>query len=180
MGLEPYVFAFAGCGVLSIAGAVAGCVHLRAARELAWDIFPFVIGLFIAVQGLENLGIVNAEAGWLESMRHGSPDKFLAAAGATAFASNIMNNLPAALIARSVLLRSHAHMGTVLAALIGADVGPMVTPFGSLATMLVLSFARRDGEAVHAGKLVMLGLCAVPLIVILTTLALSLSFALVR
>jgi arsenical pump membrane protein len=90
-----------------------------------------------------------------------------------------MNNLPAALIARSVLLRSHAHMGTVLAALIGADVGPMVTPFGSLATMLVLAFARRDGEEVRTGELVMLGLWAVPVIVILTTLALSISFALV-
>jgi arsenical pump membrane protein len=90
-----------------------------------------------------------------------------------------MNNLPAALIARSVLVRSHAHMGTVLAALIGADVGPMVTPFGSLATMLVLAFARRDGEEVRTGELVMLGLWAVPVIVILTTLALSISFALV-
>jgi arsenical pump membrane protein len=180
MGVEPYVFAFAGCGVLAIAGAVAGRVQIRAVGELSWDIFPFVIGLFIAVQGLENLGIVGAEAGWLASMRHGSPEKFLAAAGATAFASNLMNNLPAALIARSVLLRSHAHMGTVLAALIGADAGPMITPFGSLATMLVLSFARRDGEEVRTGRLVMLGLWAVPVIVILTTLSLSLSFALVR
>jgi arsenical pump membrane protein len=113
-------------------------------------------------------------------LRQGSPEKFLAAAGATAFASNLMNNLPAALIARSVLLRSHAHMGTVLATLIGADAGSMITPFGSLATMLVLSFARRDGEEVRTGRLVMLGLWAVPVIVILTTLALSLSFALVR
>lgn len=91
-----------------------------------------------------------------------------------------MNNLPAALIARSVLLRSHAHIGTVLASLIGANVGPMITPFGSLATMLVLAFARRDGQEVHAGELVRLGLWAVPVIVVLTTLALALTFALVR
>jgi arsenical pump membrane protein len=91
-----------------------------------------------------------------------------------------MNNLPAALIARSVLLRSHAHMGTVLAALVGANVGPMITPFGSLATMLVLAFARRDGEEVRTGDLVMLGLWAVPAIVVLTVLALALTFALVR
>jgi len=113
-------------------------------------------------------------------MQPGSPEKLLAAAGVTGFTSNVMNNLPAALIARSVLLRSHAHMGTVLAALIGADVGPMITPFGSLATMLVLAFARRDGVEVHGGKLVMLGLWAVPLILVLTTLTLALSFVLVR
>jgi arsenical pump membrane protein len=113
-------------------------------------------------------------------MRAGSPERIFAAAGATAFASNIMNNLPAALIARSVLLRSHAHMGTVLAALVGADVGPMVTPFGSLATMLVLAFARRDGVEVRTGRLVLLGLWAAPVIVALTALTLALSFVLVR
>jgi arsenical pump membrane protein len=113
-------------------------------------------------------------------MRPGSPQKLLAAAGATAIASNLVNNLPAALIARSVLLTSHAHMGTVLASLIGADAGPMVTPFGSLATMLVLAFARRDGVEVRAGRLVLLGLWAVPVIVVLATLALALTFALVR
>jgi arsenical pump membrane protein len=180
MGLEPYVFAFAGSAVLVIAGAAAGRVHLQALRELSWHIFPFVIGLFIAVQGLENLGIIGFESGWLASMRPGSAGKLLAAAGATALASNLMNNLPAALIARSVLLRSHAHMGTILAALIGADAGPMITPFGSLATMLVLAFARRDGEDVHTGRLVMLGLWAAPVIVLLTTLALVLGFTLLQ
>jgi arsenical pump membrane protein len=177
MGLEPYVFAFAASAVLAVAGTAVGRVRIRVVRELAWDLFPFVIGLFIAVQGLENLGIIGVSSGWLAEMRPGSPEKLLTAAGATAFASNIVNNLPAALIARSVLLRSHAHMGTVLAALIGANVGPMITPFGSLATMLVLAFARRDGEAVRTGELVMLGLWAVPVIIAFTTLTLALSFA---
>ena len=71
-------------------------------------------------------------------------------------------------------------MGTVLAALIGANVGPMITPFGSLATMLVLAFAQRDGEEVRARRLVMLGLWAVPIILVLTTLALAITFALAR
>jgi arsenical pump membrane protein len=180
LSLESYVFSFAGSAVLVIAGFAAGRVRVRAAREIAWDLFPFVIGLFIAVQGLENLGIVDFGSGWLSSMREGSPGRIFAAAGATAFASNIMNNLPTALIARSVLLRSHAHMGTVLGALVGADVGPMVTPFGSLATMLVIALARRDGVEVRVGKLVLLGLWAVPVILALTVLSLVLSFMLVR
>jgi len=180
IGFEPYVFAFAGCMMLAVAGVAAGRVKIHAVREIAWDIFPFVIGLFIAVRGLENLGIVGAAGGWLASFSPGSPQKLLAAAGSTALASNVMNNLPAALIARSALLRSHADMGTVLAALIGTNVGPMITPFGSLATMLVLALARRDGEEVRAGELIWLGLWAVPLIVLLTTLTLALSFSLIR
>ncbi|MGD0213288.1 MAG: ArsB/NhaD family transporter [Terriglobales bacterium] len=180
LGLEPYVIAFAGSGVLAVAGAATGRVRLRAAGELSWGLFPFVVGLFVAVQGLENLGVVSVSAGWLEHMRPGSPEKLFAAAGATAFASNIMNNLPAALIARSVLLASHAHAGTILAALVGADVGPMITPFGSLATMLVLALARREGEEVRAGTFVMLGLWMVPGIVVATALALTVSLPLAR
>jgi arsenical pump membrane protein len=173
-GVEPYVVAFVGSGVLMIAGAATGRVKFQAVTELTWSVFPFVVGLFIAVQGLENLGIVTAASRWLAHMNSGSPATLLAASGSTAFASNIMNNLPAALIARSVLVQAHAQTGTVLAALVGADVGPMITPFGSLATMLVLVLARREGENVRTRELVTLGLWATPVIVIVTTLVLAL------
>jgi hypothetical protein len=46
--------------------------------------------------------------------------------------------------------------------------------------MLVLALARRDGEEVHTGQLVLLGLWAVPVIVVLTALSLSLTFAMVQ
>jgi arsenical pump membrane protein len=174
-GVEPYVIAFAGSGVLAMAGVVTGRLRLRAAGELAWGVFPFVIGLFVAVRGLENLGIVGRSSEWLLHLRPGSPESLLAVSGATAVASNVVNNLPAALIAKSVLWRSHAPTGTVLAALVGADVGPMVTPFGSLATMLVLALARREGQEPHAGRMVMLGLWATPMIVVATTVALIVS-----
>ena len=59
IGLEPYVFAFAASALLAIVGLFAGRVHVRNVKELSWDLFPFVIGLFIAVQGLENLGIIS-------------------------------------------------------------------------------------------------------------------------
>jgi arsenical pump membrane protein len=180
VGVEPYVFAFAASAVLALAGMASGRVHIGAVREIAWDLFPFVIGLFVAVQGLENLGIVAVSSGWLAEMKPGSPEQLLSAAGATALASNLLNNLPAALIARSVLLASHARPGTVLATLVGTNVGSMVTPFGSLATMLVLAFARRDGEDVRTGQFVMFGLWAAPVIVVFTVLALASTFALVR
>jgi Na+/H+ antiporter NhaD/arsenite permease-like protein len=56
----------------------------------------------------------------------------------------------------------------------------MITPFGSLATMLVLALARREGQEVSTGGLVMLGLWSVPVIVVAATLALALNFALAR
>ena len=62
----------------------------------------------------------------------------------------------------------------------GADAGPMITPFGSLATMLVLALARREGEEVRTREFVMLGLWAVPLIVVAVALVLALDTALAR
>jgi len=173
VGVAPYVVAFAGSGALAIAGAARGRVRLHAVGELAWGVFPFVVGLFVVVRGLENLGIVDRSSVWLARLTPGSPGSLLAVSGATAAASNVMNNLPAALLARSVLLKSHADTGMVLAGLIGADVGPMITPFGSLATMLVLALARHEGQEPPAGRLLALGLWATPMIVLAATLTLA-------
>jgi arsenical pump membrane protein len=174
VGIEPYVVAFAGSGVLTFAGAATGRLHVRAIGELAWGVFPFVVGLFVAVRGIENLGIVDVTSAWLARLRPESPLSLIATAGATASVSNIVNNLPAALIARGVLLDSHAQTGTVFAALVGADVGPLITPFGSLATMLVFALARREGVEIRPGRFVLLGLWVAPLIVVATTLVLAL------
>jgi arsenical pump membrane protein len=180
VGVEPYVVAFAGSGVLAIAGFATGCLQVRALSELAWGVFPFVIGLFCAVRGLANLGIVDLSSRWLSHLSPEAPGTLLLASGATALASNVMNNLPAALVARSVLSSAGAHTGTVLAALVGADAGPIVTPFGSLATMLVLVLARREGHQVRVGRLVLLGLWATPLIVGASALALMLTSTFAR
>ena len=173
-GIEAYFVAFAGCAVLLVVGVTTGSVRPRAFAGLAWGVFPFVVGLFIAVRGLENLGLVGAASAWL---RHAPPNTLTAlqVSGATTLAANVINNLPAALIARSVLSAANAHSTTVLSALIGADVGPMITPFGSLATMLVLALARQAGVQVNGRSLLVFGLWAAPLIVITTTLTLLVS-----
>lgn len=174
-GVEPYVVAFAGGAVLAAAGLAARRVSPGAAGELAWGVFPFVMGLFVCVRGLENLGLAAASSAWVARLAPGSAGSLLVTAAATALASNVVNNLPAALIARPLLEHAHAAPATVLAALIGTDVGPMITPFGSLATMLVLALARREGLAPPVGRLLALGLWATPLIVLATTLVLALS-----
>jgi arsenical pump membrane protein len=175
VGVEPYVIAFTGSGVLTIVGVATGRVRIRSAGELAWGVFPFVVGLFVAVRGLENLGIVSRSSEWLARLRPGSPESLLVVSGGTAVASNVMNNLPAALITRSVLVSAHSPIGTVLAGLVGADVGPMITPFGSLATMLVLVLARREGQPLHTARIVLLGLWATPVILGASTVTLILT-----
>ena len=178
--IEPYVVAFGGVVVLAVAGALTGRVRPRAAGDVSWGVFPFVIGLFVAVRAVENLGFSPAASAWIGHMHPGSVGKMLTTAAVTAAASNVMNNLPAALLMRSILANAHVHIRPVFAALIGANAGSIVTPFGSLATMLVVELARRDGVEVSMRRLVGLGLALAPALVVLTTLTVAATFAIAR
>ncbi len=178
--LEPYEVAFGGVAVLLFAGAITRQVQAGAVTEVSWGVFPFVVGLFIAVRGVDNLGFSPAVSTWLADMHGGSALKMLATSVLTAAASNVMNNLPAALLMRGILHDAHVHARPVFAALVGANAGPIVTPFGSLATMLVLALARRDGVTVPMRSVVGLGVVLSPIVVLLSTLAAAATFAIPR
>ncbi len=57
--VPPYVFAIAGALALFFVGLGLGRVKFGIVREVSWSVFPFVIGLFVIVRGLENLGLAN-------------------------------------------------------------------------------------------------------------------------
>lgn len=177
VNVEPYTVAFAGSAVLLALGSSTGRVPLRALGEVSWGVFPFVVGLFIAVRGLENLGVSELFSRWVAHSEPSVTSRWLAIAGATSLAANTVNNLPAALLLRSALLSGHSEIGAAFAGLIGADAGSIVTPFGSLATLLVFAIARRTGAPVREGRIVWLALGLAPLVVLTSTLVLALSFA---
>ena len=158
-------------------GISTGRVAPRLLLGVSWDLFPFVIGLFVVVRGVENLGVAGAAAGWLG--RHaGEPlTGMLAAAGGTAVAANAMNNLPAALVARSAIAQAHAGEPAIYGALLGANIGPNIVPFGSLATMLVLSIARKKGQPVGGVEVLKAGIWMTPLVLLAAIVPLALSFA---
>jgi arsenical pump membrane protein len=172
--VEPYIVTFLAVGALAIIGITTGSVRPRIVREVSWGVFPFVIGLFIAVRALENLGATSIVSSWLAHLPGDSVTQLVATSSTTAVASNLMNNLPAALLARNALLVTHVDVNVSFAALIGANAGPMVLPFGSLATILVLAQARREGVGLADRRLLLLGLWMTPIIVLVTTMALVL------
>jgi arsenical pump membrane protein len=178
--VEPYVVAFAGVAVLLGYGLSTKRVAPRALLRLSWDLFPFVIGLFVVVRGVENLGVASAAAGWLR--RHAAEPRtdMLASAAGTALAANAMNNLPAALVARSAISAANAGSASIYGALLGANIGPNIVPFGSLATMLVLSVARKRGQPLRGVEVLKTGIWMTPLVLLAALAALALSFALVR
>jgi arsenical pump membrane protein len=177
-GVGPYVPAFAVSAALAIYGLQRGQVRARAlVSRINWAVFPFVVGLFVVVRGVENLGLET----WAVAAMRGLPAwpglGLAVVVASTAAASNLVNNLPAALLARGVLQSLHAPAPLVYGALLGANIGPNVVAFGSLATLLVLGCARERGASVSGLAFIRVGAIVTPLVLAAATVALALVFA---
>ena len=79
-----------------------------------------------------------------------------------AFAGNLMNNLPAGLIAGNAVQAAHGPEQVTSAVLIGVDLGPNLSVTGSLATILWLTALRREGQNVGAGTFLKVGIVVMP------------------
>jgi arsenical pump membrane protein len=79
-----------------------------------------------------------------------------------ALASNLMNNLPAGLIAGKAVQSAHVSDQMIRTVLIGVDIGPNLSVTGSLATILWLTALRREGHRVSALAFLKLGALTMP------------------
>ncbi|WP_433526500.1 SLC13 family permease [Nocardia pseudovaccinii] len=121
---------------------------------IPWQLLVFVVGLFLVVPTLSRFGLADVmqalighDSGVVGAYR---------AAGAGAGLSNVANNLPAYTAGEAVV--SEENRNQLLALLIGTNVGPIVTPWASLATLLCLEFCRTHGVRVPMPRFVLTGL----------------------
>jgi arsenical pump membrane protein len=130
---------------------------------LSWTVLPLVAGLFVLVEALGRTGVIAMLAGALRTAAKSSDAVTAAGAGSlVAVASNLINNLPAGLIARSLLEAAHASQRITDGFLIGVDLGPNLSITGSLATILWLNAIRREGENVTFGRFLKVGIGVMP------------------
>jgi arsenical pump membrane protein len=144
-------------------------------KHISWSVLPLVAGLFVLVQGLIHTGVIGLLSRKLTAAAASAPAATgWIAATAVAIASNLVNNLPAGLIVRSVLASSPRTPPQVTnALLIAIDLGPNLSVTGSLATLLWLIALRREGQDISAWQFLRLG-TLVMLPTLLATLAVSL------
>jgi len=127
-------------------------------------VLPLVAGLFVLVEALGRSGLIGLLAGLLQDAAHRSATGAAAGAGGLiSVASNLVNNLPAGLIASATLAQAHAPGTVTDAVLIGVDLGPNLSITGSLATILWLTALRREGESVGFWRFLKVGALVMPL-----------------
>ncbi|MQA32491.1 SLC13 family permease [Modestobacter roseus] len=159
-------------GVLVLAVRQLATRRTRPAELLVAANLPFalfVLGLAVIVAALQRAGLGSLLTALLPG--GASLSALLAAAGLAALLANLVNNLPATLAL--VPVAAAAGTPTVLAVLIGLNVGPNLTYAGSLANLL---WRRVLGEhAPAAARFSSVGLVTVPLTLAAATAALWLA-----
>lgn len=139
--------------IVVVAFAVLDGAKLRPSL-IPWQLLVLVTGMFLVVPTLSRFGldrimsaIVGADPGPVGAYR---------AAAAGAGLSNVLNNLPAYTAGEAVV--PVANHDQLLAMLIGTNVGPIVTPWASLATLLCLESCRDHGLRVALPRFIRMGL----------------------
>ncbi|MBO0750775.1 MAG: arsenic transporter [Bradyrhizobiaceae bacterium] len=130
---------------------------------ISWGVLPLVAGLFVLVRALEETGLIAALSAPLRDHAADQQPAVAWAAGATAAViSNLVNNLPAGLVAGAAVVSAQAPELVTRAILIGVNLGPNLSVTGSLATILWLAALRREGVNVNAVTFFRLGLVVMP------------------
>jgi arsenical pump membrane protein len=132
-------------------------------KDISWGVLPLVAGLFVLVEALDKSGLIAAIGAFLRQEATRSETGAAWGAGVVvALASNLMNNLPAGLVAASAVKSAQVSDTVRRAVLIGVDLGPNLSVTGSLATILWLTALRREGLTVDAWTFLKLGVFVMP------------------
>jgi arsenical pump membrane protein len=136
---------------------------MRLMKNISWGVLPLVAGLFVLVEALENTGITNDLATLLSDLtRRSATGAAWVSGGLLALGCNLVNNLPAGLLAGRVVELAKVPEHVRAAVLIGVDLGPNLSVTGSLATILWLTALRREGLRVSAWSFLKLGVLVMP------------------
>jgi arsenical pump membrane protein len=127
-------------------------------KNISWGVLPLVAGLFVMVAALDRSGAAAALVGMLSRSGHA----VWGAGIGLGVLSNLVNNLPAGLLAGHALAQAHMAPMVRSAALVGVDLGPNLSVTGSLATILWLTALRREGLHVTGWRFFCVGAVVMP------------------
>ncbi|MFT7004606.1 MAG: arsenical pump membrane protein [Sulfurimonas sp.] len=174
--LPVSVFALGGALVfLAIASYHKAIKPMKIIKEAPWQVVWFSIGLYVVVYGLKNAGLTDEIASWIVELNtHGTTIAIIGIGFLSAVVSSIMNNMPTIMI-MDIAIEQVGYVGNealVYANILGSNLGPKMTPIGSLATLLWLHVLAQKGVKITWAEYMKVGLVITPPVLLVALLGL--------
>ena len=184
LGVPVSAVAAAGAVLLLV---IAGRGHViqtgKVLRGAPWQVVIFSLGMYLVVYGLRNAGLTDHLAALLDRTAQGGVWGAAFGTGViAAVLSSVMNNMPTVLVGALSIDAAHASGAIkdamIYANVIGCDLGPKLTPIGSLATLLWLHVLGQKGIRIGWGYYFKVGVTLTVPVLLITLAALALRIGL--
>ncbi|RXJ85539.1 arsenic transporter [Arcobacter cloacae] len=171
-GLPVSLFALGGGLVFLMIATISKAVKpIHIIKEAPWQVVWFSIGLYIVVYGLKNAGLTDYLTIVLKDLAlRGDTIAVIGTGFIAAFLSAIMNNMPTIMI-MDIALSDIGNQAMIYANIVGCNLGPKMTPFGSLATLLWLHVLAKKGVKISFAQYSKFGLIITPPVLFIVLLA---------
>ncbi|MBD9658232.1 arsenic transporter [Pantoea sp. PNT03] len=184
LGIPVSAIAALGALILFIVAKRGQAINTgKVLRGAPWQIVIFSLGMYLVVYGLKNAGLTQHLSDLLNLIAsHGLWAATLGTGLVTALLSSVMNNMPTVLIGALSIDASSAQgvikEAMIYANVIGCDLGPKITPIGSLATLLWLHVLDQKNINISWGYYFRVGVVMTLPVLLVTLSALALRLTL--
>ncbi|XEC93460.1 arsenic transporter [Paenibacillus tarimensis] len=146
-------------------------------HKTPWSILIFAISIYVIISAVQSIGLTALIVGVLEPyISYGGLGTVLWTGGLMTIMSNLFNNLPSIMIGTLALTELNLDESTLqiayLANIIGSDVGALLTPLGTLASLLWMFQLRKEKVPVTWKMYLKVTICVVPVGLIVSLLSL--------
>ena len=172
-GLPVSLFALGGGLVFLGIATSKGAVKPKAIfAATPWQVVWFSIGLYVVVFGLKNAGLTDHIASVLLWLKGFGNEIYVIGTGfLAAILSSIMNNMPTIMV-MDIAIDATGDTFLAYANILGSNLGPKMTPIGSLATLLWLHVLATKGIKIGWGEYMKVGVIITPPVLLVALLGL--------